>query len=146
MSESAPLSGHPPAPSWYPGWDMGTPVRHETPGGLGGHPVVCQRVNAEMLVWLGWTPAILWQFAHPLVAAGVANHHAFRPALLAQMRRLQQSGAARPGMAPRAKEGAVLPSGGLPPGRAWGNLGAVGGRGRPAPRAPDRRVWGATTP
>jgi uncharacterized protein (DUF2236 family) len=42
-----------------------------------GHPVA-DRVNAERLVVLGWSRAILLQFAHPLVAAGVAEHSSFR--------------------------------------------------------------------
>jgi uncharacterized protein (DUF2236 family) len=36
------------------------------------------RVNAERLVLLGWVRAILLQLAHPLVAAGVADHSTFR--------------------------------------------------------------------
>jgi uncharacterized protein (DUF2236 family) len=39
---------------------------------------VAQRVNAERLVLFGWTRAILLQFAHPLIAAGVAEHSSFR--------------------------------------------------------------------
>jgi uncharacterized protein (DUF2236 family) len=40
--------------------------------------VVTRRVNAERLVVLGWSRAILLQLAHPLVAAGVADHSSFR--------------------------------------------------------------------
>jgi uncharacterized protein (DUF2236 family) len=36
------------------------------------------QVNGERLVVLGWGKAILMQLAHPLVAAGVAEHSAFR--------------------------------------------------------------------
>lgn len=39
---------------------------------------ISRRVNAERLVVLGWPRAILLQFAHPLVAAGVVDHSAFR--------------------------------------------------------------------
>jgi uncharacterized protein (DUF2236 family) len=39
---------------------------------------VIRRVSAERLVVLGWGRAILMQLAHPLVAAGVAGHSAFR--------------------------------------------------------------------
>ena len=35
-------------------------------------------MNAERLVVLGWSRAILLQLAHPLVAAGVAEHSSFR--------------------------------------------------------------------
>jgi uncharacterized protein (DUF2236 family) len=39
---------------------------------------ISRRVNAERLVVLGWPRAILLQLAHPLVAAGVADHSSFR--------------------------------------------------------------------
>jgi uncharacterized protein (DUF2236 family) len=40
-------------------------------------PYVARKINGEIVVLLGWAPAILLQFAHPLVAAGVAEHSAF---------------------------------------------------------------------
>lgn len=40
-------------------------------------PLLAQEVNAERVVILGWGRAILLQFAHPLVAAGVAEHSRF---------------------------------------------------------------------
>jgi uncharacterized protein (DUF2236 family) len=46
------------------------------------------RVNAERLVLLGWSRAILLQLAHPLVAAGVADHSSFRAGGFAAARRL----------------------------------------------------------
>lgn len=39
---------------------------------------VGRRINAERLVLLGWSRAILLQLAHPLIAAGVYEHSAFR--------------------------------------------------------------------
>jgi uncharacterized protein (DUF2236 family) len=39
---------------------------------------VARRINAERLVLLGWSRAILLQLAHPLVAAGVDEHSTFR--------------------------------------------------------------------
>jgi uncharacterized protein (DUF2236 family) len=45
-------------------------------------------VNAERMVLLGWSRAILLQLAHPLVAAGVADHSSFRDGGLASARRL----------------------------------------------------------
>jgi uncharacterized protein (DUF2236 family) len=39
---------------------------------------VTRKVNREMVVVLGWGRAILLQLAHPLVAAGVAQHSEFR--------------------------------------------------------------------
>jgi uncharacterized protein (DUF2236 family) len=44
----------------------------------GPRATVAQRVNAERLVLFGWSRAILLQFAHPLIAAGVAEHSGFR--------------------------------------------------------------------
>ncbi|MFN8540924.1 MAG: oxygenase MpaB family protein [Thermomicrobiales bacterium] len=35
---------------------------------------VAWKINAETATLLGWGPAILMQLAHPLVAAGVADH------------------------------------------------------------------------
>ncbi len=35
------------------------------------------QINREVIVLLSWPPAILLQFAHPLVAAGVAEHSSF---------------------------------------------------------------------
>jgi uncharacterized protein (DUF2236 family) len=43
-----------------------------------GSAIVAQRWNAERLVLLGWTRAILLQLAHPLIAAGVYDHSSFR--------------------------------------------------------------------
>lgn len=40
--------------------------------------MVSRRVNAERLMLLAWPRAILLQLAHPLVAAGVADHSTFR--------------------------------------------------------------------
>lgn len=43
-----------------------------------GADTVAWRVNSERLMLLGWTRAILMQLAHPLIAAGVYDHSAFR--------------------------------------------------------------------
>ena len=50
---------------------------------------VCWLVNRELIVLLGWTPAVLMQFAHPLVAEGVARHSEFGTTFRANLRRLQ---------------------------------------------------------
>jgi uncharacterized protein (DUF2236 family) len=47
-------------------------------GGPALPETISRRVNAERIVVLGWPRAILLQFAHPLVAAGVADHSTFR--------------------------------------------------------------------
>jgi uncharacterized protein (DUF2236 family) len=52
---------------------------------------VARRVNAERLVLLGWSRAILLQFAHPLIAAGVYDHSTFRTTPWAATQRLRQT-------------------------------------------------------
>lgn len=47
-----------------------------------------RRLNAERVSLFGWTRAILLQLAHPLVAAGVAEHSTFRHDRLRAVRRL----------------------------------------------------------
>jgi uncharacterized protein (DUF2236 family) len=49
---------------------------------------VVDRINGERLVVLGWPRAILMQIAHPLIAAGVADHSTFRENAVAPIRRL----------------------------------------------------------
>lgn len=49
---------------------------------------VSHQLNAERLVLFGWSRAILLQLAHPLVAAGVAEHSAFRKGVFTAARRL----------------------------------------------------------
>ncbi len=52
---------------------------------------VSRRVNAERIVLLGWSRAILLQLAHPLVAAGVAEHSSFRGGPFAAAARLHHT-------------------------------------------------------
>ena len=54
-------------------------------------PDVARKINREVVLLLGWAPAILLQFAHPLVAAGVAGHSGFREARGARVRRLHST-------------------------------------------------------
>jgi uncharacterized protein (DUF2236 family) len=49
---------------------------------------IAHRVNAERVVVLGWPRAILMQMAHPLIAAGVADHSSFRDGPVASAQRL----------------------------------------------------------
>lgn len=42
-----------------------------------GADSVAWKINAEIVLLLGWNPAILLQLAHPLVAAGVTEHSLF---------------------------------------------------------------------
>ncbi len=53
--------------------------------------MISRRVNAERLVLLGWSRAILLQLAHPLVAAGVADHSSFRAGAFEAARRLRHT-------------------------------------------------------
>jgi uncharacterized protein (DUF2236 family) len=48
-----------------------------------------QTVNRERIVVLGWGRAILLQLAHPLVAAGVAEHSSFAAGRLSRVHRLR---------------------------------------------------------
>ena len=52
---------------------------------------VSRRVNAERIVVLGWSRAILLQLAHPLVAAGVYDHSSFRDGTLTAAKRLHHT-------------------------------------------------------
>lgn len=52
---------------------------------------VSRRINAERIVLLGWLRALLLQLAHPLIAAGVAEHSSFRGSTRAGLTRLQQT-------------------------------------------------------
>jgi uncharacterized protein (DUF2236 family) len=52
---------------------------------------VNERINGERVVVLGWGRAILLQLAHPLVAAGVADHSTFRDTPTARYRRLHST-------------------------------------------------------
>lgn len=50
-----------------------------------------QRINAERIVLFGWSRAILLQLAHPLVAAGVADHSSIRQGAFTAARRLHHT-------------------------------------------------------
>jgi uncharacterized protein (DUF2236 family) len=54
-------------------------------------PHVARKINREIVTLVGWVPAILMQFAHPLVAAGVADHSAFRSRPGARIERLRST-------------------------------------------------------
>lgn len=62
-----------------------TPARHrqERP--------VAWRLNSEVVLILGWPRAILMQLAHPLVAAGVADHSTFQGGVEESYRRLHNT-------------------------------------------------------
>ena len=52
---------------------------------------VNELINGERLVVLGWGRAILMQLAHPMVAAGVAEHSSFRDTPASRYRRLHST-------------------------------------------------------
>jgi uncharacterized protein (DUF2236 family) len=49
------------------------------------------RINAERVLIVAWLRAILLQLAHPLIAAGVAEHSTFRGSMSAALFRLHQT-------------------------------------------------------
>jgi uncharacterized protein (DUF2236 family) len=65
--------------------------RDAVPAGLVGPGSVAWRINGERAVLLGWGGAILLQLAHPLVAAGVAQHSDFSASPAARLQRLQRT-------------------------------------------------------
>lgn len=52
---------------------------------------VTWKINSEVVLLLGWGRAILLQLAHPLVAAGVADHSSFTTRPSERLRRLQRT-------------------------------------------------------
>jgi uncharacterized protein (DUF2236 family) len=52
---------------------------------------VSWRINREVIVVAGWGRAILLQLAHPLIAAAVADHSAFRGNLMTGFKRLSST-------------------------------------------------------
>ncbi len=52
---------------------------------------IAWRINAERLTLFGWSRAILLQLAHPLIAAGVADHSTFRAGPIATAARLHHT-------------------------------------------------------
>ena len=52
---------------------------------------VSRRINAERLLLIAWLRAILLQFAHPLIAAAVAEHSSFRGSTTAAAARLRHT-------------------------------------------------------
>ena len=52
---------------------------------------VTWKLNREVIVIAGWGRAILLQLAHPLIAAGVADHSSFRGSLITSFKRLSST-------------------------------------------------------
>ena len=53
--------------------------------------MIVHKINAERLLLLSWSRAILLQMAHPLVAAGVFEHSHFRAGPITAARRLHET-------------------------------------------------------
>lgn len=53
--------------------------------------MIARQINAERIVLLGWSRAILLQMAHPLIAAGVVEHSHFRAGAAATAARLRST-------------------------------------------------------
>jgi uncharacterized protein (DUF2236 family) len=74
---------------------MSSPILQLTHSdGLTGAPEVMPvslRINAERIVLLAWTRAILLQVAHPMIAAGVFEHSGFRASPWAAAGRLHHT-------------------------------------------------------
>jgi uncharacterized protein (DUF2236 family) len=62
----------------------------ETPD-EGDLPGIAVKIHGEVVLLLGWARAILMQFAHPLVAQGVAEHSGFLSARGARWHRLRRT-------------------------------------------------------
>lgn len=65
-----------------------THVQRDVERTTSGVPI-SRTINAERLVLLGWPRAILLQFAHPLIAAGIYEHSQFRSRPSAAVQRLR---------------------------------------------------------
>jgi uncharacterized protein (DUF2236 family) len=52
---------------------------------------VAWKINSEVVLLLGWNPAVLLQVAHPLVAAGVVDHSLFLPDPAGRMHRFRST-------------------------------------------------------
>jgi uncharacterized protein (DUF2236 family) len=51
--------------------------------------MIARRINAERVVLFGWSRSILLQVAHPLIAAGIADHSHFRSGARVAVSRLR---------------------------------------------------------
>ncbi len=70
-------------PPWIP--------RSNSPDVPSGVGTVAWKLQREIILLLGWGPAILLQLAHPLVARGVADHSVFLTERWGRMRRLYRT-------------------------------------------------------
>lgn len=95
-----------------------------------GPASVSWKINREIVAVAGWGRAILLQFAHPLVAAGVADHSTFRGSLLASARRFESTVRAMLSLTFGEEEEAITAAAGINAihDRIHGRLGLAAGR------------------
>jgi uncharacterized protein (DUF2236 family) len=65
--------------------------RSSSPEALRSIDAVGWKLQREIVLLLAWAPAILLQFAHPLVARGIADHSTFRTEGRGRMRRFHHT-------------------------------------------------------
>jgi uncharacterized protein (DUF2236 family) len=65
--------------------------RSSSPDALSRVATVAWKLQKEVVLLLAWSPAILLQLAHPLVARGVADHSSFRSEPWGRTRRLYRT-------------------------------------------------------
>src|SRR5436305_13278138 len=72
-------------------WQTAHPTNvrpHVPPPGERDLDSIAWKINREIVLLLGWNPAILLQVAHPIVAAGVTQHSLFLADPAGRARRL----------------------------------------------------------
>ncbi len=74
---------------------------------------VSWKLHSEVALLLGWASAILLQFAHPLVARGVADHSGFRGGVRAPWQRLHRTLGAMLALTFGGEEGAARAARGI---------------------------------
>jgi uncharacterized protein (DUF2236 family) len=75
----------------YPATNTAGSAASANSAGLAGLDSVAWKVNCETVLLLGWGRAVLLQLAHPLVAAGVAEHSLFVREPHGRVKRLRQT-------------------------------------------------------
>src|SRR5262249_7993596 len=86
-----------------PMWPVTTKPMRSTLKGV----TVAWKLQREIILLLAWSPAILLQLAHPLVARGVADHSSFRRERWGRMRRLHRTLDAMLGLCFGTEQGAL---------------------------------------
>src|SRR5258708_8717002 len=72
----------------YPAYEAMLAENPALPSGPGS---ITWQVNGEMASILGWQRAILMQFAHPMIAQGIAHHSTFSSSAKAKIQRFDRT-------------------------------------------------------